>query len=136
MGPSSVSCITPIDDVPIGTVAFQPKWLAIDEIEHEAVACDVLQATHPGYGLRIAGFLLASVTLWEWTIAGMRMLLRQDGLPRAEQARQRCARDDGRLLRRAGRNLRAYFRRDFHPSQIDDMPLARTRLPEIGDAAP
>ena len=42
----------------------------------------------------------------------------------------------GTLLRQAGRNLRAYFRRDFHPSQIDDVALARTRLPEIGYAAP
>lgn len=109
-------------------------WHATEEIEHKAVAFDVLRATHPSYLLRIAGFLLATVALFGWAFAGTRMLVKQDRISRREfeaQRRVAMARDDGRGLRRIRAGVRAYFRRDFHPNQQDHLALARRRLAEL-----
>ncbi|MCG8592614.1 MAG: metal-dependent hydrolase [Proteobacteria bacterium] len=113
-------------------------WHATEEIEHKAVAFDVLQATHPSYALRLLGFGLATVSLFGWTIAGTRMLLRQDRAAgrttRAEVRRMR------RALRRAGdldvrrllTRVADYLRRDFHPNDLDDLELAHAKLRELG----
>lgn len=109
-------------------------WHATEEIEHKAVAFDVLRATHPSYLLRITGFVIATIALFGWTFAGTRMLVKQDGISRRELAAQRrlaLARDHGRGLRRIRAGVRAYFRRDFHPNEQDHLALARRRLAEV-----
>jgi hypothetical protein len=109
-------------------------WHATEEIEHKAVAFDVLRATHPSYLLRIAGFLIATVCLFGWTFAGTRMLIKQDRISRAEVERQRrlaMQRDDYRGIKRIRAGVRAYFRRDFHPDESDHLALARRRLAEV-----
>jgi uncharacterized protein len=112
-------------------------WHAVEEIEHKAVAFDVLRAVNPSYLLRITGFLFATAVLLGWTVSGMRMLLRQDGIGK-EEARKMLRdleRRDGGKMRRAIRDgFRAYFRRDFHPNQTDDLAMAHAHLEEI--AAP
>jgi uncharacterized protein len=111
-------------------------WHALEEIEHKSVAFDVLQRTHPSYALRIAGFAVATVFLVLWTFAGMRMLLRQDGMSRraarAEALRLRRV-TNAQMERALGRGIRAYLRRDFHPDQKDDSALAARGLAAIGD---
>ena len=110
-------------------------WHATEEIEHKAVAFDVLRATHPSYALRMAGFLLATLSLFGWTLAGARMLIRQDRLPRRvlrEQARELRRRDGGRMPRTLWAGVRRYLRPAFHPNQTDELPLAHARLEEVG----
>lgn len=109
-------------------------WHATEEVEHKAVAFDVLRATHPSYLLRITGFVIATIALFGWAFAGTRMLLKQDGITRGDVATQRklaLARDDGRGLARIRAGIRAYFRRDFHPNEQDHLELARRRLGEV-----
>ena len=109
-------------------------WHATEEVEHKAVAFDVLRATHPSYLLRIAGFVIATIALFGWSFAGTRMLLKQDRITRDDVAAQRklaLARDDGRGLARIRAGIRAYFRRDFHPNEQDHLELARRRLGEV-----
>lgn len=110
-------------------------WHATEEIEHKAVAYDVLQATHPSYVLRITGFLIATVCLFGWATAGMRMLLRQDRISRATfeaHRREAMARNDNQGMTRIRAGIRAYFRRDFHPNDgPDQLPMARARLAEV-----
>lgn len=110
-------------------------WHATEEVEHKAVAYDVLQATHPSYLLRITGFLIATVCLFGWAIAGTRMLAKQDRVSRRTfdaHRREALARNDNRGVRRIRDGIRAYFRRDFHPSDgPDQLPLARARLAEV-----
>ncbi|MBY0277820.1 metal-dependent hydrolase [Candidatus Binatia bacterium] len=109
-------------------------WHATEEVEHKAVAFDVLRATHPSYLLRITGFVIATIALFGWSFAGTRMLLKQDRITRHDVAAQRklaLARDDGRGLARIRAGIRAYFRRDFHPSEHDHLELARRRLGEV-----
>lgn len=113
------------------------RWHAVEEIEHKAVAFDVLRATHPSYVLRIAGFLFATVVLLGWTVAGTRMLLRQDGVTRAERRALLEAldrRDRGAMRKAIRKGFRDYFRRDFHPSQCDDRELLERSIGELGYA--
>ncbi|HYD47129.1 MAG TPA: metal-dependent hydrolase [Terriglobales bacterium] len=110
-------------------------WHATEEIEHKSVAFDVLKATHPSYLLRVAGFAVASIVLFGWAIAGCRMLLRQDRIPRqvAREHEQRMIdRDQGRSRAKLRDGALDYFRRDFHPSDTDELTLAHQRLEEIG----
>lgn len=112
-------------------------WHAAEEIEHKAVAFDVMQAAGISYAMRIFGFLLATAALFGWTAAATRMLLRQDGLSRRDVralgARLRLRADAG-ARRRILRRIAAYRRRDFHPGHVDDLALAHERLRELGFA--
>src|SRR5262245_47328566 len=53
-------------------------WHAAEEIEHKAVAFDVLQRIDPSYALRVAGLIYATITLTSFWVWGTAMLLRQD----------------------------------------------------------
>ncbi len=111
-------------------------WHALEEIEHKAVAFEVLRQTHPSYVLRIAGFAVATICLVIWTLAGTRMLLRQDHIGRdaARAEEQRLRRVTGDQMERAiRRGIRAYLRRDFHPDQQDDSAASRRGLAAIGE---
>jgi predicted metal-dependent hydrolase len=113
-------------------------WHAAEELEHKSVAFDVLRQTHPSYALRIFGFAVATLCLAVWTFAGMRMLLREDGIDRhaarAEALRLRRV-TRAKMERAIGRGIREYLRRDFHPDQKDDSALAARGLAAIGDLA-
>jgi uncharacterized protein len=109
-------------------------WHASEEIEHRAVAFDVLRKVDSSYGLRMAGLVMASVCLTGfWTMA-VAMLLRQD----AEFDGKRLVRDFLTLRkfkdRRAflWKGIRSYMRPDFHPSQADIDHLAEEYLQSVG----
>ena len=102
-------------------------WHAAEEIEHEAVAFDVLQAANSSYALRMAGMAIGSTMLVSFWLAATARLLRQDGygLREIAAALRRFGADDRMGLRALARGLADYVRRDFHPLQKDDLHLAR-----------
>jgi hypothetical protein len=113
-------------------------WHAMEELEHKAVAFEVLRQTHPSYLLRIFGFALATIVLATWTISGTRMLLRQDRISRsaADQEIKRLRRVTNAKMERAlWAGIKVYLRRDFLPNQTDDSELARRGLSAIGEPA-
>ena len=92
-------------------------WHAAEEIEHKAVAFDVLRHVDDSYALRIAGLAYATVMLgafWAWATT---MLVRQERLGLRGffgQLREMRARDP--VIRRVFVNgIKQYLRRDFHP---------------------
>jgi uncharacterized protein len=101
-------------------------WHAAEEIEHKAVAFDVLQEIDPSYAVRIAGLAYATVMLGAFWMWGTTMLLRQEKLGLRETMRQlRTMRRRDPVIRRvfiAG--IRQYIRRDFHPRQNANEHLA------------
>jgi hypothetical protein len=101
-------------------------WHAAEEIEHKAVAFDVLREVDPSYALRLAGLMLATVLLGGFWIAAASSLLRQDGYTlRSTLKHLRSLRKREPILRRVfARGIREYVRRDFHPSHTDDAHLA------------
>ncbi|MBA3465259.1 MAG: metal-dependent hydrolase [Deltaproteobacteria bacterium] len=113
-------------------------WHAAEEIEHKAVAFDVLQKIDPSYALRMLGLAYATVTLggfWAW---GAVTLARQDKITwRSALAEMRTLKDDNPIVRRvflAG--IRQYMRRNFHPNDNDDANLASTWFAAHGMAMP
>jgi predicted metal-dependent hydrolase len=111
-------------------------WHAMEELEHKAVAFEVLQRTHPSYLLRILGFAVATISLVVWTLSGTRMLLRQDGISKraANVEVLRLRRVTNMQMERALRaGIKEYLRRDFHPNQKDDSELTRRGLSAIGE---
>jgi predicted metal-dependent hydrolase len=114
------------------TAAMEPRmaalwrWHAVEEAEHKAVAYDVLQRVAPSRALRSFALALNTLGLFVETLVRTFYMLRVDGvlLRRATLAsgwRFLLGRDG--LLRGHGREYLAWFRRGFHPSQIDDRPL-------------
>jgi predicted metal-dependent hydrolase len=115
-------------------------WHASEEIEHKAVAFDVLQKVAPGYGLRMAGLALATAGLAAFWIAAVAMLLAQDrrrghrGALRQWRFVQEHRGRRSILQRVFLRGIREYVRRDFHPSQNDNYHLAAEYLAKAGIA--
>jgi len=101
-------------------------WHAAEEIEHKAVAYDVLQRIDPSYALRITGLVWAAVTLATFWVAGSAMLLRQDRMRLGDTARSLRAigKRDPFIRRVFLGGIRQYIRRDFHPSQNANGHLA------------
>ncbi|MEO8554308.1 MAG: metal-dependent hydrolase, partial [Kofleriaceae bacterium] len=109
-------------------------WHAAEEIEHKAVAFDVLQQVDRSYGLRMAGLAHATLLLsgfWLWSSI---MLVRQEKLGWRGLVQQlkrmsagEKARGDGPVIRRVFlHGIRQYLRRDFHPNDNANDQLART----------
>lgn len=117
------------------------RWHAAEEIEHKAVAFEVLRTVDPRYSVRIAGLLIATSQLLGWWAVATAMLLAQEDLDRDERRRFRIEGErvrlasEGRarfeLFRRA---ILDYLRPSFHPDDRDDYHLAREYLESVGAA--
>ena len=113
-------------------------WHAAEEIEHKAVAFDVLQTIDPSYALRIAGLAYATVTLGGFWLWGAVALLRQEGLGlrRIRGDIRRIPAGD-RVIRRVFlRGIRQYIARDFHPSRNRTERIAAEWLAARGMSLP
>ena len=101
-------------------------WHAAEEIEHKAVAFDVLQEVDPSYALRVAGLVYATVMLASFWVWGTTVLLRQEKLPWRQPlaALRRDQKQDPVVRRVFVRGIRQYLRRTFHPSDNANDGLA------------
>ncbi|MFO0624701.1 MAG: metal-dependent hydrolase [Polyangiales bacterium] len=111
-------------------------WHAAEEIEHRAVAFDVLQKVDPRYRTRVLGMVVATLGLAAFWGAATGYLVYQD----AREGRPLRAYDLETMRqnpRHIGRDvflrgLREYFERDFHPLKRDCLDLARRYLVDAG----
>jgi predicted metal-dependent hydrolase len=107
-------------------------WHAAEEIEHKAIPFDVLKKVDDSYALRISGMLIATWGLWFYLGLGTAMLTAQDkdvkrsDIPKNTfQFLSKFRQSFGGTL---GSQFGQYFRRDFHPDQIDNYHLAEELL--------
>jgi predicted metal-dependent hydrolase len=111
-------------------------WHATEELEHRAVAFDVLRATRPGYLLRAYGFVVGSLSLGYWLASGMRMFVKQSKVPLRTLWRDFLRVDEiaGRRLGwRVATALLKYLRPGFHPNEVGSLegPLEQLRAEGI-----
>lgn len=102
------------------------RWHAAEEIEHKAVAFEVFEAAGGTYAMRVAGLVVATLTLLMFWTAATRHLIRQD--PLATRARLRAERramqDRGQSFDFLHRAILSYLHPRFHPDQQDNRSLA------------
>ncbi|MBC7173251.1 MAG: metal-dependent hydrolase [Polyangiaceae bacterium] len=110
-------------------------WHAAEEIEHKAVAFDVLTRVNDSWLLRAAGMTLATFVLLSAWSAGTHMLLAQDGFTFAQiRAGLRKVRaSSGRDARKDVflKGFFEYLRPGFHPWQKDNREMVAAFLAEL-----
>lgn len=109
-------------------------WHAAEEIEHRAVAFDVLQEVAPSYALRVAGLGMATLCLGGfWAIGAATLMLQDQDMTRERLVAERRVAREARGERSVFlRGIREYLRPDFHPSQNDIDNLAAAYLASVG----
>ncbi|CAN5482374.1 hypothetical protein BH11MYX1_BH11MYX1_27200 [soil metagenome] len=110
-------------------------WHAAEEIEHKAVAFDVLQAVDDSYALRMAGLAYATTLLagfWLWSAVGLVQQEQlgwrglRENMQKMQVKRSAQTTHGGPVVSRVfWRGIREYIRRDFHPRDNANEHLAR-----------
>jgi uncharacterized protein len=107
-------------------------WHAAEEIEHKAIPFDVLKKVDDSYALRVGGMAIATWGLWFYLVAGTVVLTYNDKDVKAKDIPKDLYLFVSRFRQSFGGTLAAqfgqYFRRDFHPDQIDNYHLAEELL--------
>jgi predicted metal-dependent hydrolase len=103
-------------------------WHASEEIEHKAVCFDVLKEVDDNYWLRVSGMGMATLMLWSYLGIGQIYFITQDKdksivkMP-IETFLLVKAVVFGEIGKSLSKHLLDYFKRDFHPNDIDDRYL-------------
>jgi predicted metal-dependent hydrolase len=117
-------------------------WHAVEELEHKAVAFDVLAAKRPSYAWRMAGLAMATSTLGVFWLLATKELLAQDGMTLGDAAREmkklrKMAAKAG-ISRRGSvvtrvflRGIREFARPDFHPFDRDHRAVVEKALDRL-----
>ena len=102
------------------------RWHALEEAEHKAVAFDVLMQVAPSHLLRVVMMVSNTFGLAIETLDRMVYMLWKDGLlfkAATWSGGWRFLFGERGFLRGMGADYRAWYRRDFHPNEIDDRRL-------------
>lgn len=118
-------------------------WHAIEELEHKAVAFDVMRAVKPSYALRVAGMVVGASSLAIFWMIATRDLLRQEGMTlrdgMKELRRLRKAAEKAGAKGVSGpvfskvflKGMREYLRPSFHPMDRDHTGLVQETLAKL-----
>jgi predicted metal-dependent hydrolase len=117
-------------------------WHAVEELEHKAVAFDVMQAMLPSYAWRMAGLGMATAMLGVFWLVATKDLLRQDGMSLADavkeldrlrfKAKKAGIAHKGSVVTRVFlRGIREYARPSFHPFDRDHTRIVAKALDRL-----
>ena len=104
-------------------------WHAAEELEHKAVAFDVLQEVDDSYALRMTGMALASTLLYLYAFAGMFYFISQDKNKTWKGVVKKYLEfGQNYIMKPKGREgwklLLDYFKPGFHPDDHDNYHMA------------
>ena len=110
------------------------EWHALEELEHKAVAFDVLRYVSGSYIVRMAGFLLCAIHAWLFLAVPLLWILARRRLvfsPRVWWDLACWAFLRERMLLRFVKGVLPYFNPRFHPDQHDDRDLIARFAPRV-----
>lgn len=110
------------------------RWHALEESEHKSVAYDVLQHAAPSRTLRVVAMVLGTLFLSFETLMRTSYMLWKDGrfFDRSTWSRGfRFLWGESGLLRGTAAAYLDWYRRDFHPGDVDDSALIAYHEPLI-----
>jgi uncharacterized protein len=122
------------------------EWHAVEELEHKAVAFEVLNEVAPGYALRMIGLVLASLTLGGFWAFATSELLKQEGKTLRDAMRELATlRKAAKAMRGANeirltrpiltglflRCMKEYGHPGFHPNDKDHRELIAKTLERL-----
>lgn len=111
------------------------EWHAAEEIEHKAVAFDVLQKVDANYFLRIIGVIIALVMLSTLSTAATMMLVAQDKKTFSNEVWKdfwEISFVREKLLIEGSKIFAHYFDPSFHPTKDKNIGLAQRVFSRIG----
>lgn len=98
------------------------RWHAVEELEHKAVAFDLLRQVGGGYATRIFSALVGLLWMTPVFIRMARRMMREDPEPITPAMRAQAKQIDREMRAAQTPLLLAYFKPGFHPWKIDDAP--------------
>jgi predicted metal-dependent hydrolase len=120
------------------------QWHAIEELEHKAVAFDVLAEVAPSYALRMTGMVVATLVLSGFWVFAVNELAKQDGATLGQigdeltELRKTALKageaDEMRRSITTGvfvRGIREYMKPGFHPNDRDHAALIAKTLARL-----
>ncbi len=110
------------------------RWHALEEAEHKSVAFDVLKKVAPSHFLRVAVMIGNTFGLAIEVFDRLVYMLWKDGLlfkASTWSMGRAFLFGEGGFLTGLGGDYLAWYRRDFHPDDIDDRPLIEANAPLI-----
>jgi uncharacterized protein len=109
-------------------------WHAVEEMEHRSVAFNVMRQAEVGYLVRILAFLMVTLDSLLWVNLGSFLFLRTDriSLFRSLRYKLRFRREFPAVSGLFRRSLLAYFRRGYHPDQMQTPAAYHSQLDNVG----
>jgi predicted metal-dependent hydrolase len=110
------------------------KWHAAEEIEHKAVAYDVLQEIDDSYVLRVVGMIFATASLSFFIFVGQVIFMYHDREMKLIDWPAHFVgfvKKASPLFKGLLERLGDYFRPNFHPDDVDNMHLAEEILKQV-----
>ena len=109
-------------------------WHSVEEIEHKAVAFDILKIADVSNFTRLLAYIIVSFDILLFTSIGILMLSRQDGISALQMYHYKRAfrKEVPGVSKRFRKMIFAYFRSDFHPNQTDNLAHAHHELEQTG----
>lgn len=110
------------------------QWHALEEAEHKAVAFEVMRLVGVGRAHRAWAMAVNTLGLLLETLDRAAYMLWKDGLVfrrRTWSEGLRWLFGRGGFLRDLGPDYWRWYRRDFHPDEVDDTPLVRVWRAQI-----
>lgn len=98
------------------------RWHAVEELEHKAVAFDLLREMGGGYATRVFSALVGLLWFAPAFVRMARRMMKEDPEPITPEMRAQAKAIDRRARAVQTPLLLAYFKPGFHPWKLDDAP--------------
>jgi len=101
------------------------KWHAVEELEHKAVAYDLLKVAKVGYFLRIISAIVAITLFAIPAVTIYKRIMRNDPTKVTTKQKQQADAINKKIMMPQLRMIMAYFKPGFHPWQFDDLTYVK-----------